>query len=72
VLLKAAREVVRPDGFIAVIHWRSDIPTPRGPPLDIRPLPGQIATWAAAADLAAQGEAFPLPPWHYGMNLRRS
>ena len=30
-LLAAARDAVRPGGLVAVIHWRSDIATPRGP-----------------------------------------
>lgn len=71
-LLRAARDVVRPGGLVAVIHWRSDIATPRGPSLDIRPRPEQIAVWAAEAGLNSAGDAFLLPPWHYGLKLRRS
>ncbi|MBI2498507.1 MAG: class I SAM-dependent methyltransferase [Opitutae bacterium] len=70
-LLRAAREVVRPGGLVAVIHWRSDIATPRGPSLDIRPRPEQIAAWAVAAGLGPGGDAFLLPPWHFGLKLRR-
>jgi len=70
-LLQRAREAVRPGGLVAVIHWRSDIPTPRGPSLTIRPCAGQIVPWAAAAGLAPEGGAFLLPPWHYGVKLRR-
>ncbi|MFZ5496189.1 MAG: class I SAM-dependent methyltransferase [Verrucomicrobiota bacterium] len=69
--LDAARDVVRPDGFVAVIHWRSDMATPRGPSLDIRPQPGQIVAWAGEAGLSADGGAFLLPPWHFGLKLRR-
>lgn len=71
-LLRAARDVVRPGGLVAVIHWRSDITTPRGPSLDIRPRPEQIAAWAAAAGLSPEGDAFLLPPWHFGMKLLRA
>jgi SAM-dependent methyltransferase len=70
-LLRAAREVVRSGGLVAIIHWRSDIPTPRGPSLDIRPTPPQIAGWAGEAGLAADGTGFLLPPWHFGLKLRR-
>ena len=70
-LLSAARETVRPDGLIAVIHWRSDIATPRGPSAEIRPHPDQIIAWANAAGLQIEGESFLLPPWHYGLKLRR-
>jgi SAM-dependent methyltransferase len=70
-LLRAARDVVRPNGLVAVIHWRSDIPTPRGPSLAIRPRPEQIAAWATEAGLTA-GPNFDLPPWHFGLKLRRA
>lgn len=69
-LLRAARDVVKPGGLVAVIHWRSDIVTPRGPSLDIRPRPDQIQQWAEAAGLGADSPAILLPPWHYGISLR--
>jgi SAM-dependent methyltransferase len=71
-LLAEARRALAPGGAIGVIHWRSDIVTPRGPPLDIRPTPAQCQVWARAAGLATS------PPlvvsgasWHWGMVLRR-
>jgi SAM-dependent methyltransferase len=69
-LLRAARDVVKLGGLVAVIHWRSDIVTPRGPSLDIRPRADQIRQWAEAAGLRADSAAFLLPPWHYGALLR--
>jgi SAM-dependent methyltransferase len=69
-LLRAAREVVRPGGLVAVIHWRSDLATPRGPTLAIRPRPEQIAAWAKEAGLKPDGASFPLCPWHFGLKLR--
>lgn len=72
-LLHAARETVRPGGLLAVIHWRSDVPTPRGPSLAIRPRAEQITTWAeAAGGLRVAGPALVLPPWHFGLKLRRA
>jgi len=44
-LLKEAYRVLQPGGRLSVIHWRSDIPTPRGPALDIRPTPEQCNRW---------------------------
>lgn len=70
-LLRAARDALRPNGLVAVIHWRSDLATPRGPSLEIRPQPEQIAAWAVEAGVAADGPSFALPPWHYGVKLRR-
>lgn len=68
-LLRAAREAVRSGGLVAVIHWRSDIATPRGPSLDIRPKPDRVVTWAETAGLRSIGPAILLPPWHYGLAL---
>lgn len=36
-LLDEAYRILRPGGVLSVIHWRSDIPTPRGPSLNIAP-----------------------------------
>lgn len=44
-LLTEAYRVLRKDGKLSVIHWRSDIPTPRGPSLEIRPTPEQCKAW---------------------------
>ena len=72
-VLRAAREVVRPGGLVAVIHWRSDLATPRGPDLSIRPQPAQIAAWAAQSGGFEPAEAaFLLPPWHFGLCLHRN
>jgi len=69
-LLRAANEALRPGGFIAVIHWRTDLETPRGPSAEIRPTPEHILKWSAVAGrLEAQGPSFLLPPWHYGLKL---
>lgn len=48
-LLREAYRVLCDGGSLSVIHWRSDIPTPRGPSLTIRPTPGQCREWIAAA-----------------------
>ena len=71
-VLRAARAVVRPGGLVAVSHWRSDVVTPRGPSLAIRPRPEQIAAWAREAGLVVAADSFVLPPWHYGVKLLRS
>jgi SAM-dependent methyltransferase len=70
-LLQQAARILRPGGVAAVIHWRSDLATPRGPTLAIRPRPSQVLAWArAAGGLIPVGEPFLLPPWHYGIKLR--
>ncbi len=48
-LLREAFRVLRDGGRLSVIHWRSDIPTPRGPSLAIRPTAEQCRGWIAEA-----------------------
>jgi hypothetical protein len=64
--------VLRAGGRAAVIHWRQDIATPRGPSPDIRPTAEQITAWAAEAGCFRPADSsFDLPPWHYGLELIR-
>lgn len=72
-LLAEAAGVVRPGGWVLVIHWRYDPATPRGPTLDIRPHPEQITGWAIETGLLEQvGAIIDLPPWHMGLRFRRT
>jgi SAM-dependent methyltransferase len=71
-LLAEAVRVVRPGGSVLVIHWRCDPATPRGPSMDIRPGPERIVEWAEqTGSLGVEGPTIDLPPWHYGLVLRR-
>lgn len=58
-------------GTLAIVHWNHDDETPRGPPLAIRPRPGQCSQWAEAAGFVPAGPVQDLPPHHYGMTLRK-
>lgn len=72
-LLRETTRVVRSGGIVAVIHWRTDITTPRGPSADIRPPPNQIEEWAkAVGGLRLTNGPFELPPYHYGMTFTRT
>lgn len=71
-MLQEAARVVRDGGTVAVIHWRSDIATPRGPSQDIRPTPDHIVAWAREVPhLRVETPPFLLPPWHFGICLTR-
>ncbi|MBT9520887.1 MAG: class I SAM-dependent methyltransferase [Dechloromonas sp.] len=72
-LLREANRVLQPGGILSVIHWRSDIETPRGPPLAIRPKPEQCATWLSAAgfDSVVQVDLGPAAPYHFGILAQR-
>jgi SAM-dependent methyltransferase len=70
-LLAEAARVVRPAGFVHIIHWRYDPATPRGPSMEIRPRPEQIIEWARMAGLSVSDPVLDLPPWHYGIRFQR-
>ena len=72
-LLKEAFRVLQPGGILSVMHWRSDIDTPRGPSLNIRPKPEQCTRWLEEA-----GFNDPRPiditascPYHFGLQATR-
>ncbi len=69
-LIAEAARIVAPGGRILAIHWRSDIPTPRGPDIAVRPRYHQMATWARSAGVTA-GPALDLPTWHQGAILTK-
>jgi ubiquinone/menaquinone biosynthesis C-methylase UbiE len=69
-MLGEARRILKPNGTLAVIHWRSDIDTPRGPSLAIRPSPEQIIAWTSqVGGFHLRQPSFPLPPWHFGLSF---
>jgi ubiquinone/menaquinone biosynthesis C-methylase UbiE len=72
-LLRETHRVLHDGGKISVIHWRSDIATPRGPTLAIRPTPGQCAGWMVEAGFH-DIESVNLQsccPFHFGLIGRR-
>ncbi len=72
-LLREAWRVLVPGGTLAVMHWNHDPKTPRGPSMDIRPPSGRIVEWAKQTGvLEPEGAVIDLPPWHYGLRLRRT
>lgn len=73
VLLSEAYRVLKPGGTLSIMHWRSDIPTPRGPSLEIRPLPEQCENWILAAGFSnvTSVSLESCCPYHYGMVASR-
>lgn len=68
-LLIEARRTLAAGGTISVLHWRSDMPTPRGPSLDIRPSPDRCAAWmrdAGFVDVRAV-EIEDVCPYHFAL-----
>lgn len=71
-LLREARRVLAPGGTAVVVHWRTDVDTPRGPPPSIRPRPEQCRAWGEEAGLAfVRYESLCCCSWHWGLVLRR-
>ena len=72
-LLEEAFRVLRKGGKVGIIHWNYDPETPRGPEMNIRPKPVQCKQWAEEAGFEFTGdEIIDLPPYHYGMALRKN
>lgn len=69
-LVRKAAEALRPGGRVLAIHWRSDLTTPRGPPMPLRPKPADARHWAEAASLMLT-TTHELPPWHFGIVLTK-
>lgn len=72
-LLKEAYRVLRQGGTLSVMHWRSDINTPRGPSLDIRPNPEQCISWIGEAGFSniQRIDITESCPYHYGLRAMR-
>jgi len=70
-LLNEAYRILAPQGKVGIIHWRSDIPTPRGPGLDIRPRPEQCKTWAIESGFVIHKELL-LEPYQFGFVITKS
>ena len=73
VLLDEAFRILEPGGSLAVIHWQPNPETPRGPPMNIRPLPTTVSRWAERAGFEDPGsrELGRCAPWHYGLVFKR-
>lgn len=70
-LLKEAWRILQPGGRVGVVHWRSDVPTPRGPELSIRPTPSRCAAWLRDAEFEIAVPPQILPPYHFGLVGRK-
>jgi SAM-dependent methyltransferase len=70
-LLRESFRILRAQGVLGVIHWVHDARTPRGPDLSIRPRPDQCIKWASEVGFVLEGSPISLPPYHYGLVLRK-
>jgi SAM-dependent methyltransferase len=71
-LLREAHRVLKPEGLLGIIHWRTDIATPRGPSIDIRPSPEQCRGWAEEAGFElVRSESLCCCSWHWGLVMTK-
>jgi ubiquinone/menaquinone biosynthesis C-methylase UbiE len=69
ILLEEASRILTPSGTIAIVHWRKDTATPRGPVLHLRPDKQMIVDSIAGLDLFLDGNDRILEPYHWGIQL---
>jgi ubiquinone/menaquinone biosynthesis C-methylase UbiE len=69
-LIEAYR-ILKPTGKIGIMHWRSDILTPRGPDLSIRPTPDQLLQLIDKRKFNIDKEPFVIKPYHYGLIISK-
>jgi SAM-dependent methyltransferase len=71
-LLREAYRVLAPGGKVGIIHWRSDLLTPRGPALSIRPTADQCRAWGEQVGFEfVRHEPLHCCAWHWGLVMRR-
>jgi len=71
VMLKEATRILRHGGVVAIIHWRKDIETPRGPVTHSRPDKKEILDAVSGLDLSYTGNSKILEPYHWGIQLTK-
>ncbi len=69
--LNEAFRILKPDGRVGILHWRSDILTPRGPELSIRPKPWQILQWIDKSEFKIEKEPVIIEPYHFGLVISK-
>lgn len=69
--LDKAYEMLATGGKVGIIHWRSDIETPRGPDVSIRPTAEDILALVDANQFEVNCADILFPPYHYGVILNK-
>jgi SAM-dependent methyltransferase len=68
-LLQETSRILKQSGIAAIIHWRKDIETPRGPVYQLRPDQDTILESITGIDLHFTGNSRILEPYHWGIQL---
>jgi SAM-dependent methyltransferase len=70
-LLREASRILAAGGTVAVMHWISARPTPRGPSIEIRPGPEDCRKWMTGEGFRIDAGVIDLPPYHFGIVGRK-
>jgi SAM-dependent methyltransferase len=71
-LLREAYRVLAPGGEVAIVHWRNDLATPRGPSPAIRPTAEQCRAWGEQVGFEfVRYDGLCCCSWHWGLVMRR-
>lgn len=66
ILIRELKAAMQPNGLVYLLHWRTDIETPRGPSLAIRSSPEQCRKWFAECGFNCIRELLPRSaPFHF-------
>jgi ubiquinone/menaquinone biosynthesis C-methylase UbiE len=66
-----AYRILRPKGKMGILHWHTDILTPRGPELKIGPKPDQILQFVDRQKFKIYKETVIIKPYHYGLIISK-
>jgi len=64
-----ASRILKDGGIAAIIHWRKDIATPRGPAVNTRPDEAQVLRASDGLNFKYRGNSKILEPYHWGIQL---
>ena len=71
IFIKECYRILKVGGKLGVIHWRSDIETPRGPDLSIRPSPQDILGLIDKKLFHATRNNLIFKPYHFGLQFSK-
>lgn len=66
-LLDESYRILKTGGKLGIIHWRTDIETPRGPALNVRPKPRDCIKWILESKFELLKEPLIFEPYHFGL-----
>lgn len=66
-LLNESYRILKPEGKLGIIHWHTDIVTPRGPSFSIRTKQEDCVKWIKESKFNLLKGSLILEPYHFGI-----